>query len=112
MDSKSNNPLPLVESTDLLGFLRGKLADAEKSLRAREQSEESWRTGSESDWQMAARLSGGKPMKKSERLRQSEIQGRIAVKARHEVAMFKAVIAALDQPNVPSEQPADTNLQR
>ena len=90
-----------LRTTDLFGFLSVKLAAAEKSLSASEHAEESWRTGTEAEWKHAAALMGNKRMPKSERLRQSEIQGRIAVKARHEVAMFKAVIEALPSlPNV------------
>jgi hypothetical protein len=38
------------------------------------------------------------PMKKSQRIEQAEMQKRIAVKARHEVEMFKVVIEALQSP--------------
>lgn len=87
---------------EVLGWLRAKLADAEKSLRAREQSEATFRSGTDESWAAAAELHSstrGKPMNKKARLEVALIQGRIAGKCRREVEMFKAVIAALDHPN-------------
>lgn len=83
-----------VRCDDLLGFLRGKLAAAEQALRSREQGEECWRDGTSETWRKV-----GCKLTKAQRLRLSEKEGRIAEKCRREVAMFKAVIAALDKPN-------------
>lgn len=80
---------------DLLGFLRGKLAFAEQALRSRVDAQKCWREGTNESWQKV-----GCKMTKEQRLRVSETEGRIAEKCRREVEMFRAVIAALDKPNV------------
>jgi glutamate mutase epsilon subunit len=87
-----------LRTTALFGWLHEKLEAAEKTLKAREQSEESWRGGNQKEWDAAARMAGMMPMKKSQRIEQAEMQKRIAVKARHEVEMFKVVIEALQSP--------------
>lgn len=78
----------------LLGWLREKLEDAEKALKAREQMEEAWRGGTSESWSAV-----GCFMTKAERLRTSDTHARIAVKCRDEVSMFKAVIERLSHPN-------------
>lgn len=88
-----------VGSSALLGFLRGKLEEAERALRCREESEAVWRSGDDASWALVARLHGGKPSTLKDRLATADTQGRIAAKWRHEVEMFRAAIAALLQPN-------------
>ncbi len=104
--SQTNNEEESIASTDLLGFLRGKLADAEQSLRSREAMANPPRI-SEEEWE-AIKARPGTIMTKGRKLSKSALKEiemeplrhkRIAVKCRHEVEMFKAVIAALVQPN-------------
>jgi hypothetical protein len=99
----------------LLGFLRGKLADAEKSLRCREEMANP-RVISDEEWEEMKKMPGvivtkGRKLSKAA-LKEMELaplrHKRIAAIYRNEVEMFKAVIAALDQPNDQAErQPAE-----
>jgi hypothetical protein len=75
-------------------FVKGKLADAEKSLKFREESEKVWREGTDKSWRAV-----GCKMTKQQRLEVSACHGRIAVKCRREVEMFKEVLARLQAPN-------------
>jgi len=95
MTNPSANPaLPPVR---LLGadveFVKGKLADAEKSLKFREESETVWREGTDKSWRAV-----GCKMTKQQRLEVSSRHGRIAVKCRCEVKMYKEVLARLQAP--------------
>jgi len=90
----------------LLCFLREKLADAEKSLTAREQMANS-KPISEEEWEQLKSMPGVR-VTKGRKLSKAEVRdieegpkrhGRIAAKCRHEVEMFRAVIAALDKHN-------------
>jgi hypothetical protein len=85
----------LPATTDLFGWLREKVTEAEKALRSREQMEESWRTGSEKDWKAAARMSASKTIAKADRFKEAAKHARIAVKCRHELEMAKAAEKAL-----------------
>ena len=93
-DDMKQEPDPGVGSSDLLGWLRGKIADAEKTVIAREQMESAWRDGTAKSWKAV-----GCKMNKTARLEEASRQGRIAVKCRREVQMFKAVFDALNHPN-------------
>jgi hypothetical protein len=103
----SESPKNLNEAADgglrptaLLGWLREKLEAAEKTLKAREQSEGSWRGGNQKEWDAAARMAGMMPMTKSQRVERAEMQKRIAALSRHEVEMFQAAIEALQPSSV------------
>ena len=89
-----------VVSSDLLGacveFIKLKLARVEMTLAQREAMEKCWREGTDESWRAA-----GCRMSKSKRLEASARHGRIAVKNREEVAMFKAVLHQL-APNIRS----------
>lgn len=94
----------------MLGWLRGKLADAEQSLRSREQMANA-KPLTAAEWEELAAMPGvlvtkGRPLskaacKKLEAAQEEDAarQGRIAIKCRHEVEMFRATIDALTQPN-------------
>lgn len=100
---------PAVVSDALLGWLRGKLSKAEESVRMRESEAETWRTGTNADWDKAAWMhptTAGQKSKKSERLQIAESHDRIAVKLRHEVTMFRATIEALTSPNTAAQTTA------
>lgn len=85
--------------TDLLEWLRGKITDAESTLKAREQMEETWRSGDDKSWAAAAAMhpstSGKPPMKMADRIKVADGQRRIAVKCRRELKMFEAALAAV-----------------
>ena len=87
-------------STDLLGWLREKLEDAKKALKAREQMEEAWRGGTDESWSAV-----GCFMTKVERLRTADTHARIAVKCQREVEWYKETIEVLSHPNVPDQRP-------
>lgn len=83
---------------DLLGWLRGKVAAAEKSLKIREDMAATYREGTNAEWVAAAAMypaTHGKAPTKAERLKQAHGHDQIAAKLRHELAMFRAVRAAL-----------------
>ena len=76
--------------SECVAFVKAKLAGAENALIAREQSETSWRDGTDESWRAA-----GCKLNKSERLKESRMQGRIALKCRYEIKMLKAVLENL-----------------
>jgi hypothetical protein len=76
-------------------FVKGKLADVEKALKFREESEKVWRGGTDKSWRAV-----GCKMTKQQRLEVSARHGQIAAKCRREVEMFKEVLARLQAPNV------------
>ena len=92
-----------VASHDLLCWLRGKLTDAEQSLKSREALANP-PTISEEEWERLKSLPStivGKPRKvskaKQEEGRQELLRHkRIAIKCRREVEMFKATISAVE----------------
>jgi hypothetical protein len=75
---------------EMVEFIEGKLIDAFAALKAREEMETVWRGGTDESWRAV-----GCTRTKAQRLKDSEMHGRIAVKLRHEVNMFKAVKDAL-----------------
>jgi len=98
--------LPAVGCDVLLCFLRDKLAEAEKSLAAREQMADS-KPISEEEWERLKSLPGV-IVTKGRKLSKAEVKdieegpkrhSRIAAKCRREVEMFRAVIAELDKHN-------------
>lgn len=86
--SQTKGPM---KNDELLKWLQVKLADAQKALAAREQGEATWKEGSEKAWKAV-----GCRKTKAERFALGEIEGRIAVKCRHEIEMFQAVIKIAD----------------
>lgn len=94
-----SNLLPM-KNADLLEWLRGKITDAEKAVRAREQAVSTFRSGTDESWAAAAEfhpLTSGRPMSKKQRAEAAASNERIAVKCRLEVEMFNAVYAALSK---------------
>jgi hypothetical protein len=101
MKTEPTTQMPAISplsSSDLLGWLRAKLIDAESTLKARMQMEATWRGGTDESWKAV-----GCKTNKAERLKESERHGRIASRCRHDVEMFKAFIAAISQPNARAE---------
>lgn len=100
------NVLEVVSYEFLLGWLHGKLAAAEQSLKSREAMANPPTIPIE-EWEKLKSLPGtivGKSRKPSKaKLEERRLEllrhKRIAVKCRQEVEMFKAVIAALDLVN-------------
>jgi hypothetical protein len=84
-------------STEITDWLAEKLAAAEQSVRSREQMADSLKSGTDEDWEKARKLfPETRKMPKStkaERLRDAASHDRIAIKCRHEVAMYKAMDA-------------------
>ena len=80
-----------MEKTKIIEFIKAKLATAKASLKAREQMERIWRGGTDASWRAV-----GCPDSKAGRIKTADIHGRIAVKCRREVKMFKAVLEALN----------------
>lgn len=79
-------------------FIQVKIVEAEKALKAREQMQRIWREGTDESWAAAANAhpsTKGQRLTKAERLKESESHGRIAVKCRLEVEMFKLVLTQL-----------------
>ena len=78
---------------ELKEWLLGKFADAEKTLKTREEMARTWRTGTNAQWQAASPT--GKSLNKGERLKYADQQDRIAIKLRRDVDMFRATLRAL-----------------
>lgn len=82
----------------LIDWVREKLADAKKSLSAREQMEKTWRGGTDLEWAAAAELhpsTRGKPILKADRIKLADSQKRIVAKCRRDVEMFEAILSKL-----------------
>lgn len=73
-------------------FIEKKIAEAEKAVRAREQMERVWRGGTNESWQKVGCL-----MSKEKRTKEAETHGRISIKERLEVQMFKSVLSTLKE---------------
>ncbi len=85
-----------------LGWLADKIAETEKAVKAREQMGATWRTGSNAHWNAVADMhpsTAGRKSTKRERLACAARDDRIAEKLRRDLAMLKAIAAALSQPN-------------
>lgn len=70
----------------MIEFIEGKLIEAFASLKAREEMESVWRGGTDESWRKA-----GCRLTKAQRLKDSAMHERIAVKLRREVELFRAV---------------------
>ena len=109
LNGKLTAPIRVV-SSDLLGWLRVKLAEAEHSLKSREAMANIKPMTDEELEQIKAlpgtRMTKGRKLSKAA-LKEIEMEPlrhkRIAVKCRREVEMFKATIAAISQHNVPDQ---------
>lgn len=80
---------------DLEAFVQLKIADVQRAINAREQSQKTWLSGTDESWAKISTmhpLTRGKPTKKAERLEIAAKEGRILVKLRHELEMFNAVL--------------------
>lgn len=75
---------------ELIAFIESKLADAERSVKARQQARETWAGGKEKDWR-----SVGCHLNKKQRLAVSTKEARIEIKCLREVELFKAVLDQL-----------------
>src|ERR1017187_7754783 len=92
--------MPPLSSSALLGWLRGKIADAEKTLRAREQMENAWLGGTDKSWRAV-----GCKLGRTQRIAMTDTHARIAKKCRREVQMFRSILDALIHPNDPDQRP-------
>lgn len=71
---------------ELIEFIEGKLLDACVSLASREEMERVWRGGADKNWRAV-----GCYLTKEQRIRDSDMHGRIAARLRLEVEQFKKV---------------------
>ena len=86
----------------VVDFIKVKLAEAERSVKCREQGEACFRGGTDSDWKSAANMHSstrGRAMSKAQRMAAANAEKRIAVKCRREVELFKATLEMLQAPN-------------
>lgn len=110
MNSKLLQRQPQVATSALLGWLRGKLADAEQSLRSREAMANP-KPISDEEWEAlkalpGTRVTNGRKLGKAALKEMAEEplrHKRIAAKCLREVEMFRATIDALTQPNIKAE---------
>lgn len=79
----------------LLEFIALKIADVERAIKAREESEKSWRGGTDKAWKAV-----GCRKTKPERIKIAELESRILVRLREEREMFQKVFRALNEPTV------------
>lgn len=74
-------------SNDPVVWLREKVTEAEKALKAREQMEATWRHGTDETWRAVACK-----MTPAQRLQEANKHARIAVKCRRDLEMFQTVL--------------------
>ena len=84
--------------SDLLGWLADKIAETEKNIAARADSEASLRSGNEADWRMAAARTGTPPMSRMQRLEAADRDARIVVRYRIDLSMLQTAVSLL-KPN-------------
>lgn len=110
MNSTPNSTDERLPASALLDWLRGKLADAEKSLKCREDmastppiTKEEWEEWSKmpgAHVTKGRKLSKAAAKKLEDQQQEQQLRDkRIAIKCRHEVEMFRATIDALTQSN-------------
>lgn len=91
MTPNNSAMIPVPTFRELADWLRGKIADAEKTLKIRQEMAATWRTGSNKEWEAV-----GNYQPKKHRLQQAEMHDRIAVKLRRELFMFQETLRLLD----------------
>ena len=74
-----------------INFIKAKIEEAEQTLKCREQMQKVWREGTNESWSKAGCLKS-----KAERIKESDMHGRIAAKNREEIKMFKEVLEQLE----------------
>lgn len=102
-------PVGSLSTGELLGWLREKITEADKTLKTREEMARTWRSGTNAEWKAGCAIhpmTAGRALKKAERLQEAARHDRIAVKLRRELEMFKAVAEALSHPNGSDQPPA------
>jgi hypothetical protein len=111
-DQSKTQSAAAVRSSDLLCWLRVKLAEAEQSLRCREEMANPPHISEEELERLKAlpgtRVTKGRKLSKAELKEMAEEplrHKRIVVKCRREVEMFKATIAAISQHNDKAHRP-------
>lgn len=95
--------------SELVDWLRRKVAEAEKALKTREEMQATWHSGTNAEWRAAAVMypsTAGHRLSKATRLKQAATHGRIAVKLRHEVKMFNLALDRLAEPAQQASQEA------
>lgn len=85
-----------IGSDALLAWLRLKLAEAKHALGAREQSVETWNSGTEEDWKITAPR-GTKPPNKTERLKLAKSEARIAGWYRRDMELIQRLIEVVGE---------------
>lgn len=98
--SALNVPQQPPQVGEMQSWLITKIANAEQTVKAREQMASTWRSGTDESWVIAAEMhpsTAGKSMKRVARMKAAQAEDRIVEKCRHELAMFKAVYAALER---------------
>lgn len=82
----------------LLHWLKDKIAEAETTVRAREEAEKTFRSGSDQDWATAANMhpsTAGQTMTKAMRDKAAESQARILAKCRLDLEMLNAAYSQI-----------------
>lgn len=92
-----------MKNDELLEWLNGQIKKAEKAIKGRLQSAETWRSGTDESWDAAADIhpsTAGTIMTKSDRLKVAEREDNIALRYKRDLDMFKAAyeIIAKDTP--------------
>lgn len=79
-------------------FIRIKIKEVEKAIRARTQLRNTYLSGTNESWTQASNMhssTDGKTFSKKARLEEAQSQNRILIKLRIELAMFNDVLTAL-----------------
>lgn len=81
------------DGLDAVGsFIKGKIADAERAWRARKDMQSTWANGTDEGWRAV-----NCKLTKKQRLEESAMHGRIALKAARELQLFRAVLARIQE---------------
>ena len=80
-------------NTELHDFIRSKIAALELAIKARNESEKTWRGGTEVSWKAV-----GCSLTRSKRLEQAASEERILLKLMREQEMFLKVLEELPEP--------------
>lgn len=89
-----------MNTIQIIEFLAQKRNESKSALSEREQMIKTLESGTSEDWSAAAAMHPstiGRKFYKADRLKEADLQKRIAVKIRHEIEMFNAAIETLSK---------------
>jgi hypothetical protein len=80
-----------IQKSEMIAFVRSKIDNVENDIRARQESEKTWRWDTEESWRAV-----GCKMNKKERIATADVEARIIIKLDRQLRMFNAILNELE----------------